>query len=156
MDELDASIIQKLTKDARTSFRKIARELNVSPDTIINRYQNLRESGVIRGSTVIIDPKKIGYQGMAVFLIDVSPSHILMTEGTTDSSMILDRLIKMRNIIVATRTVGDHDLIALGVIVDFEHFVKLRDDIAGIPGVKDLQVSFWVERTEVCPKYFIV
>ncbi len=156
MDKIDLSIIEKLTQDARISFRKISREMGISPDTIINRYNKLNEDGVIRGSTVVIDPKKIGYQGMAVFLIDVTPSHILATEATTDSAMILDRLIHMRNIIVATRTVGDHDLFALGVIVDFEHLIKLGNEIAKIPGVKDLQVAFWTEKTKVCPKYFIV
>ena len=157
MDETDLSIINKLTEDARKSFRKIAKELGISPDTVINRYDALQENGVIRGSTVVINPKRVGYQAMAVFMIDVSPTHILATEITPiDSSLILDKLIQMRNIIVATKTVGDHDLLAIGVAMDFEHLIKVGNDIAEIPGVKDLQVSFWVERTELCPRYFIV
>ena len=157
MDETDLSIINKLTEDARKSFRKIAKELGISPDTVINRYDALQENGVIRGSTVVINPKRVGYQAMAVFMIDVSPTHILATEITPiDSSQILDKLIQMRNIIVATKTVGDHDLLAIGVAMDFEHLIKVGNDIAEIPGVKDLQVSFWVERTELCPRYFIV
>jgi hypothetical protein len=79
------------------------------------------------------------------------------TDSTpTDSSLILDMLIKMRNIIVATKTVGDHDLLAIGVVLSFDHLIKVRDEIAKIPGVRDLQVSFWVEKTELCPKYFVV
>ena len=157
MDETDLSIINKLTEDARKSFRKIAKELGISPDTVINRYDALQENGVIRGSTVVINPKRVGYQAMAVFMIDVSPTHILATEITPiDSSQILDKLIQMRNIIVATKTVGDHDLLAIGVAMDFEHLIKVGNDIAEIPGVKDLQGSFWVERTELCPRYFIV
>jgi len=157
MDETDLAIINKLTKDARMSFRKIAEDLGVSPDTVINRYAALQEKGVIRGSTIIINPKKIGYQAMAAFMIDTSPTHILANESTpADSSRILDSLIKMRNIIVATKTVGDHDLLAIGVVLDFEHLTKVRNEIAKIPGVKDLQVSFWAEKTELYPKYFVV
>jgi len=156
MDETDLFLIKRMTEDARVSFRKIAKELGVSPDTIISRYKTLQEKGVIRGSTVVINPRKLGYHGMAVFMIDASPSHILATEATIDSSLILDRLIEMRNIIVATKTVGDHDLLAIGVAIDFEHLIELGNDIAKIPGVKDLKVSFWVEKTEICPKYFIV
>jgi len=157
MDETDLAIIDKLTEDARMSFRKIAKKLGISPDTVINRYEALKKEGVIRGSTIIINPKKIGYQAMAVFMIDTSPVHILATESTPpDSSFILDKLIQMPNIIVATKTVGDHDLLAIGVAIDFEHLNKVRNDIEKIPGVKDIQVSFWVERTELCPKYFIV
>jgi Lrp/AsnC family transcriptional regulator for asnA, asnC and gidA len=151
------SIIEKLTEEARTSFREIARELEVSPDTVINRYEALQETGVIRGSTVVINPKKIGYQAMAVFMIDASPTHIMATETTpTESSQILEKLIEMRNIIIATKTVGDHDLLAIGVARDFDHLTNMGADIAKIPGVKDLQVSFWVEKAELCPKYFII
>jgi len=156
MDEIDLAIIKKLTEDARMSFRKIAKELGISPDTVINRYKTLQEKGVIRGSTVVINPKKIGYHGMAVFVIDASPSHILANEATIDSSLILDKLIQMPNIILATKTVGDHDLLAISVARDFEHLINIGTDIANIPGVKDLQVSFWVEKTELCPKYFII
>jgi Lrp/AsnC family transcriptional regulator for asnA, asnC and gidA len=157
VDKIDLAIVDKLTKDARTSFRKIAENLGVSPDTIISRYAALQKEGVIRGSTIVINPKKLGYQAMAVFMIDISPSHIVATESTpADSSLILDRLIQMPNIIVATKTVGDNDLLAIGVALDFEHLVKVRNDIESIPGVKDMQISFWVERTELCPKYFIV
>jgi Lrp/AsnC family transcriptional regulator for asnA, asnC and gidA len=157
MDETDLFIINKLTEDARISFRKIAKELGISPDTVINRYAALQEKGVIRGSTVVINPKKIGYQAMAVFMIDTSPTHILANKATlADASSILEKLIQMPNIIVATKTVGDHDLLAIGVAMDFEHLIKVRDDIAKILGVTDMQVSFWVEKTELYPKYFIV
>jgi len=157
MDETDLYIIKRMTENARVSFRNIAKELGVSPDTIISRYKTLQEKGVIRGSTVIINPKKIGYHGMAAFMIDTSPIHILATETTpTDPSLILEKLIQMRNIILATKTVGDHDLLAMGVARDFEHLIAMGDDIAKIPGVKDLRVSFWVERAELCPKYFII
>jgi len=157
MDETDLAIIDKFTEDARMSFRKIAKELGISPDTVINRYATLQKDGVIRGSTIVINPKKIGYQAMAVFMIDTSPAHILATEATPPySSQILEKLIQMPNIIVATKTVGDHDLLAISVAIDFEHLIQVRNNIEKIPGVKDMQVSFWVEKTELCPKYFIV
>jgi len=157
MDETDLFIIKKLTEEARTSFREIARELGVSPDTVINRYEALQETGVIRGSTVVINPKKIGYQAMAVFMIDTSPTHIMATEiAPTESSQILEKLIEMRNIIIATKTVGDHDLLAIGVARDFDHLTNIGADIAKLPGVKDLRVSFWVEKAELCPQYFIL
>jgi len=157
MDETDLLIIKRMTENARISFREIAKELGVSPDTVISRYKTLQENGVIRGSTVVIDPKKIGYHGMAVFMIDASPTHIFTTEVTPpESSLILERLIQMRNIILATKTVGDHDLLAIGVARDFEHLIEIGSDIAKIPGVRDLRVSFWVEKAELCPEYFII
>jgi Lrp/AsnC family leucine-responsive transcriptional regulator len=157
LDKIDLAIIDELTDDARMSFRKIARKLGVSPDTVMNRYTALQKEGAIRGSTIVIDPQKIGYQAMAVFVIDTAPTHILPLENNPpDSSLILDRLIRMPNVIVATKSVGDHDLLAISVVMSFEHLIKVRDDIARIPGVKDLQVSFWAKDMKICPKYFIV
>ncbi len=158
MDETDSAIINLLTKDARTSFRKIARELGVSPDTVICRYKALQDQGVIRGSTVVLDPKKIGYKGMAAFMIDTSPTNVIATESSAseDSSYILETLIKMPDIILATKTVGDHDMLAIAVIKDVEHLIETGANIAKISGVKDLQVSFWVEKAELNPKYFII
>jgi Lrp/AsnC family transcriptional regulator for asnA, asnC and gidA len=157
MDEIDLQIIDKLTEDARMSFRKIAKQIGVSPDTVINRYKTLQEEGVIRGSTVVVDPKRIGYKSTIVFLIDASPSHVLGTEATpNDSSSILKELISMPNIILATKTVGDHDLLAIAVARNFAHLTSIGNDIAKIPGVTDLQISFWVEKSSLCPKYFII
>jgi DNA-binding Lrp family transcriptional regulator len=133
LDTIDQAIIEALTKDARTSFRQIALALNVSPDTIIDRYNALQRKGIIRGSTIVLNPKEIGYKAMAVFT-----------------------LIKMRNIIVASKTVGDHDLLAIGVVRDFQHLFAVRNEITAIPGVKDIEVSFWSEITELSPKYFVI
>jgi Lrp/AsnC family transcriptional regulator for asnA, asnC and gidA len=157
MDNVDLYIIDKLTKNARTSFRKIAEELCLSPDTIINRYTALQEKGAIRGSTIVLNPKKIGYPAMAVFMIDVSPIQNSASNAVPiDSSLILDTLIKMPDIIVATKTVGDHDLLAIVVLIDFKHLLNIRNEIAKIPGVRDMEVSFWTEKTELSPKYFVI
>ena len=157
MDETDSFIIKRMTEDARVSFRKIAKELGVSPDTVISRYRALQKKGVIRGSTVVLDPKKIGYQGMAAFMIDTSPTNITATEDTPPkTSSILEKVIKMPDILLATKTVGDYDLLAIAVIKDVEHLIATGSDIAKISGVKDLRVSFWVENAELYPKYFIV
>ena len=157
MDETDSFIIKRLTEDARVSFRKIAKEIGNSPDTVISRYRTLQEKGVIRGSTVVINPKKIGYKGMAAFMIDTTPTHITATEVTPPkTASILEKVIKMPDIILATKTVGDHDLLAIAVIRDVEHLIAIGNDVAEIPGVKDLRVSFWVEKAELYPKYFII
>jgi len=157
MDETDLFIIKRMTEDARVSFRKIAKELRVSPDTVISRYRALQEKGVIRGSTVVLDPKKIGYKGMAAFMIDTSPTDIIGKEATQPTvSSILEKVIKMPDIILATKTVGDHDMLAIAVIRDVEHLIATGGDIAKMPGVKDLRVSFWVEKAELHPKYFII
>ena len=154
MDEIDGFIVERMTSDARVSFRSLARELGVSPDTVIGRYRKMVDRGVIKGSTTVFDPLGLGYQGMAAFHIDTE--HASPGGGDDKAEEILATLIKLPNIIVATRTVGDHDLLAIGVIFGVEHLIELSREIGGIPGVRDLQVSIWVIGKEIMPRYFIV
>ena len=79
-----------------------------------------------------------------------------MQPRAEDTSHILEMLIRMPNIIVATKSVGDHDLLAICVVTGFEHLMKVKNEIAKMSGVRDIQTSFWVEKTELCPKYFII
>ncbi|MBM3291225.1 Lrp/AsnC family transcriptional regulator [Candidatus Bathyarchaeota archaeon] len=152
MDKVDSKILEELTKDARTSFRKIAKMVDKSPDTIINHYEKLQEKGLIRGSTVIINLRSINYEGLAAFQIDVSTDK----SKKIDINKILETLIKMPNIIMATKTVGDHDLLAIGVIHDFDHMMKINEEISEIKGIRDIQTALWASGEEICSKYFIV
>jgi len=150
MNELDKHIAEALTDEARLSFRKIAGQVDKSTDTVINHYNQMVERGEIRGSTVVVDSRKIGYEGVAAFQIDAT------TSRGADPNAILESLIKMPNVIVATKTVGEHDLLALAVIHDLPHYAQMGKEIAEIPGVKDISSNIWPATEEICPKYFII
>jgi Lrp/AsnC family transcriptional regulator, regulator for asnA, asnC and gidA len=150
MNKLDLQIIEHLTKNARTSFRKIAKKTGKSTDTIINHYKELIENGDIKGSTVVIDIGKTGYEGLAAFEIDI------VSDEYTSSDKILEQLIKMPNIIVATKTVGEHDLLALTVIHDLKHYQKVSVEISQIKGIKNLTSSVWSGNKKIKPEYFII
>jgi DNA-binding Lrp family transcriptional regulator len=94
--------------------------------------------------------EKIGYEGIVSFQIDLESSEISQVDK------ILDQLITMPNVIVATKTVGDHDLLALAVIHDLKHYTKIGKDVASIQGVKSIKTSFWTGAKEICPRYFII
>ncbi len=108
------------------------------------------EEGSVRGSTVVVDTDKINYQGIAAFEIDTTSS------GDVDSNSILKTLIEMPNIIVATKTVGEHDLLALAVIHDLRHYQSISMEIAEIKGVKDMKSCIWSGNEKINPKYFII
>lgn len=147
---LDKEIVNHLTENARTSFRQIAKKTDKSTDTIINHYNTLMENGDIRGSTVVVDREKIGYEGIAAFEIDVT------SNPDTNSDQILETLIKMPNIIVATKTVGEHDILALTVIHDLKHYQEISVEISQINGVKNLASNIWSGNEKIMPKYFII
>jgi Lrp/AsnC family transcriptional regulator for asnA, asnC and gidA len=150
MSELDRKIIEYLTENARLSFRRIANNTERSTDTIINHFNKMKEDGHIRGSTVVVDIDKINYQGIAAFEIDTT------SDGEVDSSSILQTLIEMPNIIVATKTVGEHDLLSLAVIHNLRHYQEISKEIAEIKGIKDMTSCIWSGNEKINPKYFII
>ena len=67
LDKLDRTILQHLLEDARTPYLEIARACNVSGATVHLRVQKLEKLGLILGSRLIIDYKKLGL-GIRAFL----------------------------------------------------------------------------------------
>lgn len=150
MSELDLKIVNYLTENARMSFRKIAKDTDKSTDTIINHFNSLIETGDIRGSTVVVDIDKLGYQGIAAFELDIA------TNDDLKSDNVLKTLIKMSNVIVATKTVGEHDILVLAVIHDLKHYQQITVDISEITGVKNIASNVWAGKKKIMPKYFII
>jgi Lrp/AsnC family transcriptional regulator for asnA, asnC and gidA len=61
IDSVDLKILELLSKDARASFRDIAKALRVSASTVFLRVRKMEESGVLRGFAPLIDLEKLGY-----------------------------------------------------------------------------------------------
>ncbi|WNJ16545.1 Lrp/AsnC ligand binding domain-containing protein [Pontibacter sp. G13] len=67
LDKLDRTILEILLKDARTPYLEIARMCNVSGATVHLRIQKLEKLGIIKGSRLTLDYKKLGL-GVCAFL----------------------------------------------------------------------------------------
>ena len=61
IDNLDKQILSYLGKDARMPFTDIAKKLKVSSGTIHQRMNKMTEAGIIKGSQIILDYEKLGY-----------------------------------------------------------------------------------------------
>ncbi|KYK23644.1 hypothetical protein AYK25_06570 [Thermoplasmatales archaeon SM1-50] len=146
-DKIDNTIIESLKVDARTSFREIARKLKISPDTVSNRFEKLQKERIIIGSTIVIDPSKIGYSFIARLGIKVKPTY---------SSQILDKIITIPSVIVASKIVGIYDLMAISVVKNFHHLCELRDTILEMPYVESVEIGMWIKTMELSPNYFLI
>jgi len=61
LDELDYQILDILIKDSRTPYLEIARHCHVSGGTIHVRMNKMQEMGLIKGTRLILDMNKLGY-----------------------------------------------------------------------------------------------
>lgn len=76
MNKLDTALLNILTKDARTSFADIARQLNISRAHARSRVQALVEDGVIEQFTAVVNPEKLGKVISTYIDLKVVPQHI--------------------------------------------------------------------------------
>ena len=61
IDNLDRKILSQLIKNGRKAYSEIAQELIVSPGTIHVRMKKLEKMGVVKGTSLIVDPKRLGF-----------------------------------------------------------------------------------------------
>lgn len=79
--ETDMKILRELSKNSRTSFRKLARSIGVATTTVISKYNRMKEEGVIKNSSIIIDYEKIGYNLTALIELRVSKGKLTEAES---------------------------------------------------------------------------
>jgi Lrp/AsnC family transcriptional regulator for asnA, asnC and gidA len=93
IDELDIKIIKELLRNSRTSFSEIAKKFGVTTTTINNRFNELKESGIITGSTVLVDLAHFGVECDGTLLLNVDPQRI--DEFLRDSKKMLGEFFAM-------------------------------------------------------------
>lgn len=144
MDKIDRQIIKELSEDARKPFLKIAKKIGVSIQTVIKRYNEMKENGVIQLCSIIIDLKKIGYKGIG---------HLLITHSAGSSlSETMQEVKKTPNIIIASKAIGDFEAYAILIFKDIEDLYEKVLQIRGLPSVSNIEVSFAVPAIHYFPQ----
>ena len=103
IDKLDKDIICFLQKDARTPFLEIARKLLVSGGTVHQRVDRMKSLGIITGSKIEVDYKKLGY--------DVSVLIGIHLKNAKDSKVVIENLKMFKEVTDAFFTTGNYALI---------------------------------------------
>jgi len=123
LDELDRRIIEILTKDARTPYTDIAKQLGVSEATIRKRVNKLIKGGVIKRFTV-----EIGESGMkAIVLVKVKQGYNIPDVAKTIS--------KIRDVVKACEVTGEYDVVVEIASPDTISLNQSIEEIRGIEGV---------------------
>ena len=98
MDDVDHKILDLLVEDTRIPFTDIAKKLYISAGTVHIRVKKMEKIGIIKGSSLILDWKKLGY----TFTAYVG----LLINNSSQIKYIIERLKKIPNITVAHVTSG--------------------------------------------------
>ncbi len=132
LDKLDQNILHILLNDARTPYLEIARICKVSGATVHLRIQKLEKLGIIQGSHLVVNYKKVGL-GICGFL----GIHLDKSDGFES---IFARLREIPEVVECHYTTGEYAIFLKVYCRDTQH---LRDLL-----VQKIQPIPHVRRTE--------
>ncbi|MBA2806659.1 Lrp/AsnC family transcriptional regulator [Streptomyces sp. KM273126] len=134
IDDLDRKIMQTLTRDGRTPYTALARDLGVSEATVRQRVSRLQESGALR-IVALCNPLTLGHQSVRLMIRvrDLTPRAV--AKSLADMPMINHVAL----------CAGSQDIFLEGTCRDQGQLVQLLDDIRMLPGVSRVQVLLLLE-----------
>ena len=83
MDDIDRALLAQLQRDATQSYASLGQAAGLSAGSAHERVRKLRERGVIRRTTVDVDPAAVG-RGVLAFVM-VSANEWIGDEATHDA-----------------------------------------------------------------------
>ena len=104
LDELDLQILELLIKDCRTPYLEIARICHVSGGTIHVRMKKMEDLGIIRGSRIVLNLPKLGY--------DVCCFVGIYVDTTSSFNSVLDQMSNIKEVVELHLTTGDYSMFA--------------------------------------------
>jgi Lrp/AsnC family transcriptional regulator for asnA, asnC and gidA len=128
IDKLDLQIIGEMMRDSEISYADLGKKLFVSGGTIHVRIKKLQELGIVLGTRMHVDIKKIGYDIIAFVGIYLDKSN-LYTE-------VIKQLEGISEIVRINYLTGNYSMMIEIVCRDISHLRKvLHDDIAQVKGI---------------------
>jgi Lrp/AsnC family transcriptional regulator for asnA, asnC and gidA len=127
LDDVDHHILDMLIDNTRVPFTDIAKKLVISAGTVHVRVKKMEEAGIIKGSSLTLDYKKLGYSFIAyvgVFL-----------QKTSQTKFVLERINEIPYVTVAHITTGKFNVFCKIRARNTEHakeVIFMIDDIEGV------------------------
>lgn len=140
LDKLDRTILDLLRKDARTPYLEIARLCNVSGATVHLRIQKMEKMGLIQGSRLQLNYRKLGL-GVCAFLG-------IYLEKCNAFDEIFDHLRAIPEITECHYTTGAYAIFIKVFCRDTPHLRELLvSRIQSIPYVRRTETFISLEQT---------
>ena len=104
LDELDLQILELLIKDCRTPYLEIARICHVSGGTILVRMNKMEDMGIIKGSRIVLNLPKLGY--------DVCCFVGIYVDKTSSFNSVFNQMAHIKEVVELHLTTGDYSMFA--------------------------------------------
>jgi Lrp/AsnC family leucine-responsive transcriptional regulator len=148
IDGIDASILEILQYNARTTQSDLAKSVGLAPSAVLERLKKLEASGVIKDYVALVDPKSIDRSLLAFVAVRTS-EHGLETP-------VADTVSKLPEVLEVHHVAGEDCYFLKVRARDAEHLGQLlRQQIGSVPGVTSTRTTIVLETVKEDPRIAI-
>jgi DNA-binding Lrp family transcriptional regulator len=128
IDETDKQILGILLMNSRTPLAHISKEVGISSPAIRERINKLKQEGIIKGFSTIINYKKLGLDLTAFIGLSMDDSRCCQEDVFTE-------LENIPRVLEAHFTNGEEDILVKVITENTETLVELLGQMNAIDGV---------------------
>ena len=128
LDDTDRAIVERLQRDGRMPFTRIAAEVGLSEGAIRKRVQRLTDAGFMQ-IVAVTDPLSVGERRVALIGLRI----------TGDTDRIATSLSTLAEVEYLVATAGRFDLMFEVMVADEQHLLELLSSLRSRADVTDVE-----------------
>jgi len=132
----DLAILRELQRNSRASYSKVSKSTGIPQSTVHDKIKKLREKGVIKQYSIILDDAKIGQGDIAIIGVET---------GAKLYKDVAENLCQLDEVVEVYGTTAEFDLMLKIRATSRERLAQLLSEIRRIEGVEDIFVTSVLE-----------
>lgn len=135
LDDTDLRILKALQEDASQTYMAIGEALGIAHTTVYDRIKRMKEYGVIKKHTIIVDSEKAGVGNiMALMTVFTDPK---------ESEKVAMKLSKAPQVLEVYTSISEELLVIAKVVAENQESLHkfIADSVAPLPGVLRIRTS---------------
>lgn len=140
IDNTDLKILSLLMQDANMPYTEIGKKINVSGGTVHVRMKKMEQMGIVKGSQLVIDYTKLGW--------DISAFLGIYLEKSSLYAEVAEQLVRIPEVVNIHYTTGIYSIFARIVCRDTNHLREiLHDKIQKVQGIQRTETFISLEES---------
>lgn len=140
IDNIDKKILSLLMKDAMMPYTEVGHRVLMSPGTVHVRMNHLQKSGIVKGTSLLLDYAKLGYD-LTAFV------GVYLDKGS-HYDKVIKRLEKFPEVVEAHYTTGVYSIFVKIVCRNTEHLREvLNNKMQSVEGIDRTETIISLEES---------
>jgi Lrp/AsnC family transcriptional regulator for asnA, asnC and gidA len=140
IDKVDLKILAILAEDAKLPYTEVAKKVFVSGGTVHVRMRKLEEMGIVKGNTLNLDYRLMGY--------DITAFLGIYLERSSLYDKVIEKLKEIPEIVKIHYTTGKYNIFLKIHCKDPKHLKEvLHDKIQNVEGIETTETMISLEQS---------